>query len=93
MDITKLLIDFLKALEEKFPPPKYCHHVICFARYGSDEDGWEERLALQLNIDHKFQCFFIADRDLRDPETFLLENAGAVQYLKDAVTPGQAGQF
>ena len=61
--MRKFLIDFLKRLEFLAPPPENCHHAITFAKFGSDEDGWQDRLALQVNCDGIFRCFFLQDED------------------------------
>ena len=57
------LLDFLRRLEADVPPPPDCHHAITFARYGSDEAGWEDKLALQVNRDGVFHCFFLEESD------------------------------
>jgi len=44
------LMLFLKSLEGALPPPEHCHHAITYARYGSDDTGWEDRLALQVML-------------------------------------------
>jgi hypothetical protein len=37
------------------------------AKYGSDEKGWEYRLAVQVNVsDGTFQCFFLDEADMAD---------------------------
>jgi hypothetical protein len=74
--MRRYLIDFLKSLEEILPPPKNCHHAMTFAKYGSDETGWEEKLALQCNIDGQFFCAFLDDEDLSHaPEQLAAEIA------------------
>lgn len=66
------LLDFLTQLEELLPPPANCHHGLCRARYGSDEHGWTDRLALQLNDGGKFYCYFLDEADLRKPQSKLV---------------------
>ena len=66
------LINFLKTLEGVIPPPPHCHHVITYARYGSDEKGWEDKLALQVGVacddqEPVFHCFFLDEEDLSGP--------------------------
>lgn len=61
--MRETLLDFLKALEAAIPPPKGCHHALTFAQYGSDADGWQDRLALQINDAGRFHCFFIDPGD------------------------------
>ena len=61
------LIDFLKELERLIPPPTGAHHAIVFARYGSDDSGWDDRLALQVNREGVFIAFFLDDSDFSDP--------------------------
>lgn len=70
----KLLI-FLKALESRIPPPPYCHHALTYAQYGSDEAGWEEKLALQINAGGKFHCFFIEPGDFEKGDGLIAEIA------------------
>lgn len=60
------LIKLLKELECRVPPPLNCHHCITYAQFGSDKTGWEDRLALQVNRDGKFRCFFLDKDDLPD---------------------------
>jgi len=63
MDTRSFLINTLKLLEQSSPPPKNAHHAITYARYGSNEDGWEDRLALQVNVDGTFHCLFLDAED------------------------------
>jgi hypothetical protein len=58
------LIEFLKMLEVAIPPPENCHHAITYARYGSDADGWQDKLALQINLLGEFHCIFLEEDDL-----------------------------
>lgn len=59
----QFLIDFLKQLESAVPPPPNCHHCLTYAQYGSDKDGWQDRLALHINVDGKFHCLFLDEND------------------------------
>lgn len=61
------LIDLLRDIERCIPPPENCHHCLTFAQYGSDVDGWKDKLCLQLNIAGKFQQFFLDDEDFDKP--------------------------
>ena len=58
------LIEFLKMLEAAIPPPVNCHHALTYAQYGSDADGWQDKLALQINLLGDFHCFFFDEDDL-----------------------------
>lgn len=60
---AKNLMNWLKAIETAIPPPMHCHHAITYAQFGSDDCGWEDKLALQINLDGKFLCFFLEDYD------------------------------
>ena len=60
----QFLIDFMKRLERVIPPPEHCHHAITYAQFGSCEDGWSDRLALQVNIEGKFYCVFLGAEDM-----------------------------
>jgi hypothetical protein len=57
------ILGFLRALEEAIPPPPNCHHALVRCHYGSDEAGWTEKLAVQVNVDGTFHAFFIDDAD------------------------------
>ena len=57
------LLDFLKRLEAAIPPPPRCHHAITYAQFGSEETGWQDKLAIQINVVGKFPCFFIEPED------------------------------
>ena len=59
------LLHFLKFIEHLVPPPPKCHHAITFALFGSDQTGWEEKVALQINKDGKFHCFFLDEDDFK----------------------------
>lgn len=89
-------MNWLKAIEVELPPPPRCHHAITYAQYGSDETGWEDKLALQLNIGGKFFCFFLDDYDfeisverflsrlafeLEKPESSFQLGIGAGKYI------------
>ena len=68
------ILDFLRHMEEHLPPPPNSHHAITRTQYGSDETGWEERLAIQVNLDGKFLCFFLDAEDLeKAPESLVAE--------------------
>jgi hypothetical protein len=66
------LLEFLKELESAIPPPPMCHHAITFAKYGSDEHGWQEKLALQINHGGLFHCFFLETDDFDKPINILV---------------------
>ncbi len=64
------LLALLKGLEAAVPPPPNCHHAITYAQYGSNAEGWQDRLALQVNVAGTFWCFFIDDGD-DDPKAII----------------------
>ena len=57
------LMTLLRSLEAELPPPAGAHHAITAARYGSDETGWEDRLALHLMLDGERVTLFLDDDD------------------------------
>ena len=69
------LIQFLKALERLVPPDgEDAHHAITYVRYGSDEEGWEDRLALRPAIKLPGQreaVFYIDAGDFSKPPAVL----------------------
>lgn len=83
------LITFLKRLEELLPPPANCHHVVTFARYGSNESGWTDKLALQLNHGGVFRCFFLDDEDFAASPKVLASSI--VAALAETVANEQLG--
>ena len=66
------LLDLLKNLEAAVPPPQNCHHALMYSQYGSDEDGWEDKLALQINRSGRFQTLFLDEEDFKKPGTALI---------------------
>lgn len=72
------LLDFLKELEKVIPPPENCHHALTFAQYGSSECGWDDRLALQVNIAGTFSCVFLSAADLEKSVVELTEEIRAI---------------
>jgi hypothetical protein len=82
------LIDMLKRLEFLVPPPPNCHHAITFAQFGSEEDGWQDRLALQVNCDGKFHCLFLDDEDCHQEA---IDIADEIADLLRKGPPGQLG--
>jgi hypothetical protein len=88
------ILEFLLLLESTVPPPLNCHHVILAAKYGSDKEGWNNRLAVQINVNGKFQCFFLDDADLATEAAVLVSRitmlltgtvlATKIQYSREA---------
>ena len=92
--MTGRLINFLKALEAAVPPPPHCHHALTYARYGSEEKGWEDRLALQIAATSSevtgepiFYCLFLDDDDLCKPVDELI-----IEIVVVLNTPDPAAQ-
>ena len=87
------LLNFLRLLESRIPPPPSCHHAILRAEHGNDHDGWNEKLALQVNYAGKFHCFFVDDSDLLDPEVSVAQIKDILLEADDAAqisdTPGR----
>lgn len=78
------LIEFLKALEQACPPINDCHHPLMYARYGSDETGWEDRLLLQVNDHGVFQSFFLDDDDFtKSTDILVSEIVNLLKRKKD----------
>jgi hypothetical protein len=73
----RYLLDFLKELERVIPPPENCHHAFTYAQFGSNEMGWSDRLALQVNIGGEFHCLFL------DPPDFDMSVVELVEVLRD----------
>ena len=76
------LLVFLKTLEVLIVPPTNCHHAITHAQFGSDETGWQERLAVQVNWKGKFYCFFLSDEDLAQPAKKVAEEICDLMLIK-----------
>jgi hypothetical protein len=94
--MRQFLIDLLKGLEASVPPPPNCHHAITYAKHGSDEDGWTDKLALQVNHNRKFYCFFLEEDDLpNDPQRIIgevqkaLSSPEVIATLQEGVALGQ----
>ena len=67
MLIHSHLLLLLKELEKQLPPPKKCHHAMHYAKYGNNEVGWVDKLALTVNIDGLFTTLFLEDSDFNKP--------------------------
>ena len=77
--MREYVITLLKQMEEAIAPPQHCHHALTYARYGSDESGWVDKLALQVNQNGSFHCFFIDEGDdLNPPEDIVAEIVGMI---------------
>ena len=85
--MREFLLGLLKELETRIPPPEKVHHCITYAQYGSDETGWEDRLALQVNDHGKLLCFFLEDADFDKKISVLVEEiADSVENEPDGQT-------
>lgn len=69
--MREYLIDFLMSLERLVPPPPKCHHVLLHSRYGSESSGWEDKLAVQVNVNGVFHAFFLEEKDF-ESKPFML---------------------
>jgi hypothetical protein len=85
----QFLIRLLIELERLVPPPPLCHHAITYAQFGSDAKGWEDKLALQVNVGGVFHCLFVEEDDFdKDPARLAFE---AAELLKTLSPSAQAG--
>lgn len=93
--LRESLLTFLRGLEIAVPPPPNCHHALTFARYGSDEVGWVDKLALQINHEGKFYCFFMDEGDdLIDGMIAVIDDVKNGLANKEALQQGVAlGQY
>lgn len=95
MLIVNKVRDLLQKLEEAIPPPPNAHHCITYAQQGSDSAGWEDKLALQINVKDKFYCFFLEDKDFDFPQRCIeyigktLLDSGKIASMQEGVGPGQ----
>jgi hypothetical protein len=90
------LLNFLKSLEAAIPPPPLCHHAITYAQFGSDDTGWQDKLALQINCDGVFHCFFLEPDDFEGKSTVDLIAeiaAGLKRPSLNAQTSGVSGRY
>lgn len=85
MSTTLRVLAFLKALEQKIPPPPGRHHGFTANQYGSDEAGWEDNLGLHVALPWGFQTLFVGDDDLDKPVEQLVDEV--VQLLKSQEGP------
>lgn len=66
------LLELLKTLESKVTPPVGCHHSITYNQYGSDEDGWEDKLSINVWLGNESHCIFLEQEDLDLPVNLLV---------------------
>jgi hypothetical protein len=76
--MKQFLIDLLKSLESIVAPPPNCHHAITYAKFGSDETEWQDELALQVNKDGEFLCFFLDDEDFAQKPEEVANKIGTI---------------
>jgi hypothetical protein len=92
--MSTYLIALMKALEERFPPQPFQHHALTFARYGSVEDGFEDKLALQIGVNGRFYCLFLDDRDFSlSVPALVAEIARQLVILPDSQTSDTALRY
>ena len=92
MTMREKLIAFLRELERVVPPPTNCHHALMYAQYGSDEAGWTDKLALQINHTGRFLCLFIDEGDFdRTPEELVAQVVKELQRGFDEGFEWQVG--
>jgi len=80
--MTQKLMVFLKALEVALPPQPGQHHAITFRRCGSEKQGWEDRLALNIRTaDGKgARIMLFKDGDLERPTAEHVSEIARVQH-------------
>jgi len=84
MKTWNFLVETLKQLEVVVPPQPGTHHAITYAKYGNLVDGWEDRLALQIQNSNKtFTCLFIEEDDLEGSPEELVLNIMIVLFAPD----------
>lgn len=74
MNIRTQLMKFLVHLERAIPPHDGGHHSITAKKYGSDEQGWEQRLSVNLCMAAGFQVIWLDNGDLECPADQLVGN-------------------
>jgi hypothetical protein len=84
--MRKYLIDFLRGLETAVPPPQNAHHAITFVQYGDDENGWDERLAVHMNLGERFRILFLDEADFEHTPEELVEDCLSILISNKDVT-------
>lgn len=84
------LLETMKLLETIVIPPTGCHHAITYAQYGSDQDGWEDRLALKVLRDGRFHCLFLDDSDFDKTPAELVADIAFVLNSAQIESAGRA---
>lgn len=73
------ILELLMALEAEFPPPINAHHAMHAAKYGNDQEGWRDQLALTLNLNGVFRTLFMEEDDIERPlDEVLLDIRGII---------------
>lgn len=67
------LLTLMKQLEALVPPPPRCHHAIMYSQFGSDADGWEDKLTVQVNMNGQFHAVFLDAGDFQKSAVELAE--------------------
>jgi hypothetical protein len=67
--ICQSIRNLLQEVERQVPPPGKAHHAIFAVKYGSAEQGWQDRTALVVNRGGKAYTFFLTDEDFEIPNS------------------------
>jgi len=86
------LMTLLTSLETALPPPAGAHHAITAARYGSEETGWEDRLALHLMLDGERVTLFLDDDDFAADPAALAAEVVQVNSARSKTPNGHANR-
>lgn len=79
MNARQFLVEVLKGLEASVPPDPGCHYAVLFAKYGSDEDGWEDRLAVHMKHAGKMHTLFLEEADFqKEPSALISDIVAAI---------------
>lgn len=59
------MLDFLRELDLRIPPPHECHHAFMRLKYGSDDTNWTEKmgLAVKVTADAPQLIYFLDEQD------------------------------
>jgi len=91
------LLAFLKQMEEAWPPASFRHHhALLYCKYGSEETGFEDKLALQVNVGDLWQAFFLDEEDFEKPVEVLVSEIVALLKQpnpKNLQTSREVGTF
>lgn len=87
MSNQRYLLRLLKLLEERVPPLPHTHHAVMYGKYGNEEDGWQDKLIMQLSLPGILWKVMFEEGDFKKTPAVLVEDI--IKLLPIQIDPRQ----